>query len=1364
MADFSPAEENTRLRALRELEGADTPDEPAFDELAELAAQVCGTPAALITLLDEKRLRFKARVGIQWRETDRESSFCAEAIQGQRPLIVPDARADARFATHALVVGEPGIRFYAGAPLINRAGEAFGALEVMDFQPRTLTNLQVSALQKLAHQVVAQLELRAVLQQQRAATEQAVAASEQQVRQETVEELMQIFSVCDDLVCTGTMDGRFRWVNPSFQRVLGYTPEELYGRSVFELMHPDDRAATERELERLSRGEPSVSFVNRYRTKDGQWRWLEWNTVPASEAGVIYGVARDQTVAHHLRHQSDTERDVLEALAQGAPLPQALDRLLRAVENAFPDVRGSVQLLGRKGRRLWHVAAPSLPPEVARAIDGLPIGPDVGACGAAADSGELVVVENIGTDFRFGRWRELAARHELRACWSMPIRAASGRVLGTFALYHRRCTPPTDDELEYVARATYLAGLVVERHQLVEHLRESERNLQAAQELAGLGSFDIDLHSGRRWWSPQMYRLFGIDPREEPPSVEQFDSWLGPDSRRTMTEAVERARNGGKPVTVEYSTVGEPELRRHFQAIFTFRTEPGGTAERIVGTTRETTSEKRAQLALQTSEERFRQLAENIREVFWILDTRSGQLVYVSPAYEQLWGRSVESLLADQAQWVRSIHPDDRERVERAVATIRATGVLDEMYRVVRPDGSVRWIHDRAFPIAGEAGELERVVGVADDVTAQKETEHALREQERRLAALIGNLPGVTYRCRNDENWTAEFVSSVITEVFGYSRDDLLEGRIHFNDMIHPEDRDSIRRAVDEALATRARYKTEFRMRTAAGDERWIRDHGYGVYNDRGETVAVEGFLQDITERRRANEAIRVSELRMRMFVEDARDAVLQLTPNLTIEMLNPAFESITGWPRARWIGRSFFDLVEEPARGRARQVFQRLLRGEKIPAFELSLLRPGGGHVVLEFTAAPEHADGRMAGLMAIGRDLTARKNLEEQLQQAQRMESVGQLAGGIAHDFNNILAVILMQSSLIENLENPSEAIREGLQQIKLAAERAAGLTRQLLTFSRRQHMQLRDIDASQVVEDLGKMLRRILGEDIELHIQTSQNLPLVHADVGMFEQVIMNLVVNARDAMPHGGRLTITTTSEESPSDESIALPGRQVVLTVEDTGMGIPPEVLPRIFEPFFTTKDVGKGTGLGLATVYGIVRQHGGTVKVRSVPGEGSTFRIELPAVERGESAAQRGTPHVDLGGGNETILVVEDEAVVRGLVRTVLEQKGYRVIEAVSGVAAHELWQERGASFDLLLTDMVMPGGLSGRELAKRIHLERPYLPVIYTSGYSADAVSEGFPLREGVNFLQKPFGPLRLLSAVRTALDEAAVQREQML
>jgi len=391
--------------------------------------------------------------------------------------------------------------------------------------------------------------------------------------------------------------------------------------------------------------------------------------------------------------------------------------------------------------------------------------------------------------------------------------------------------------------------------------------------------------------------------------------------------------------------------------------------------------------------------------------------------------------------------------------------------------------------------------------------------------------------------------------------------------------------------------------------------------------------------------------------------------------------------------------------------------------------------------------------------RDITERKHVEDQLRQIQKMDSIGHLAGGVAHDFNNLLAVIQGYLYIVLEGGDLSEETRGNLNHALSATERGANLTRQLLLFSRKQPAQLQSLCLNEAIDNLAKLLRRIIGEDIRLQIDSQSRLPMVEADPGMMEQVVMNLAVNARDAMPTGGLMTITTARVTVDSEQALRNPqartGEFVRFSVQDTGCGIPPGILPRIFEPFFTTKCAGKGTGLGLATVFGIVSQHRGWIEVESQMGKGTVAKVYLPASAQPAVRGDNEEDQITLRPGSGTILLVEDDVSLRGLTRILLEEQGYRVLEAGSGVEALSVWEDHQCQIDLLFTDMILPDGFTGRELAKELKARKPGLKVIYTSGYALDLDGTGLILREGLNFLQKPAKPEKIIQTVQDLLLE---------
>ena len=515
------------------------------------------------------------------------------------------------------------------------------------------------------------------------------------------------------------------------------------------------------------------------------------------------------------------------------------------------------------------------------------------------------------------------------------------------------------------------------------------------------------------------------------------------------------------------------------------------------------------------------------------------------------------------------------------------------------------------------------------------QAEENLRESQRALATLMSNLPGMAYRCRNDRDWTMEFVSEGCVELTGYQAADLIHNnKIAYARLIHPEDEQVVWDDVQAAVTNKEPFRLVYRIRTAAGQEKWVWEQGRGIFSDHGDLLALEGFITDVTER-----------------------------------------------------------------------------------------------------------------------------KHLEEQLRHAQKMEAVGQVAGGVAHDFNNVLTAILGQLELIKSRPDSRERVKEGLAHIDQATQRAAALTRQLLAFSRRQVIKPEVLDLNQILEEIEPMLRHLIGEGVTLEANLAPGLGHVRADAGQIEQIVMNLVVNARDAMPDGGKLIIETTNvdldDKYVAAHAGAQGGRHVLLTVSDTGCGMSAEVVERIFEPFYSTKAPGKGTGLGLWTVFGIVRQSGGNIWVYSEPDQGTTLKTYLPAVAEAVSARPAATRPAARG-GTESILIVEDEKMVRELASSILRDRGYNVLVAGNGKTALELSAGHSGPIDLLITDVVMPD-MNGADVAKALSQARPGLRVLFVSGHPSNVLAHHGVLTDEVELLDKPFGAEDLLHRVRELLDRDA-------
>jgi len=658
--------------------------------------------------------------------------------------------------------------------------------------------------------------------------------------------------------------------------------------------------------------------------------------------------------------------------------------------------------------------------------------------------------------------------------------------------------------------------------------------------------------------------------------------------------------------------------------------------------------------------------------------------------------------------------------------------------------------------------------------------------------------------------------SPQLNAIFGFDEQKLITVA-EFVGAIHPDDRDRVAAALDAGLRSHTpRIELEYRVLGPGRAVRHLVATATVFADAAGEPTQVFGTVQDVTARVVAAQSARhlnrtycvlsdIDQLLIRTrdeeklcsgacdiavaaggfllawlgYTDESCTSVAIRGFAATAPEVRPVLEEILGPTRPECVFtceairagtiQSCNDIATDPAAASWRQAA--LVHGYRsMVALPLKVDDGVIGSFNL-YAGVPDYFDAeelrlldRLAHDIAFGikvcRREAAAQELEERLRQSQKMEAIGQLAGGVAHDFNNIVAVVRLQADLLAMSPHLPPSVYDGLQQIRGAAERAAELTRQLLMFSRRQLIQTQAVEVNQRIGDLARMLQRMITEAVELRLDLHPAPLHISADPSMFDQIVMNLAINARDAMPRGGRLSVRTRPRVlragDPAVQPDLPPGAYVEIMLADTGTGIPAEVLPHIFEPFFTTKAAGKGTGLGLATVFGVVKQHHGAIRLNTEVGHGTVFEILLPAIVVAPVAPAKGLPP-ESAGGCESILVVEDEPSVRLVTRAILERYGYTVLEAADGVQALVAWQQARDRITLLVTDLVMPGGLSGQDLARRLRLERPQLQVVYTSGYNDDVAGRPLELHRGEKFLQKPFPPDQLLNAVRELLDRAA-------
>lgn len=919
-----------------------------------------------------------------------------------------------------------------------------------------------------------------------------------------------------DAIIAHELDGTVTHWNGGAERMFGYPAAEMIGRPITTIIPDSRRDEGARTLAAVARGEPVEPIETQRVARDGRVIDVSVTASPIrADDGAVVGAAnviRDVTA----------QVDQAHALARLTRLYAALSQVNQAIvwtPGRDELLQRICRVLGEHGgfRMIWvgwhdpgtHQLVPvavwgdegGYTSRIRVFADDRPEGR--GPSGTAFREGRPVITNDSLSDPSTLPWRDEVIRRGYRSSAAFPIRSR-GAVCAVLNVYSDERDFFQEREIELLVEAASdisfaLDNIAKDEERLAaESAAESERQFSQTMVESLPGAMYFYDSQGRFLrWNRTFEQASGY-MRDEVARMHPLE-FLAPADRPLVEERIAEVFARGE------SSVEAGLLRKDGTVVpyfFTGRRVEYNGEPCLVGVGIDISRRREAEEALRESERRFQELAANVNEVFWIATAGESQVVYVSPAYEQIWGRTCAELYAASESWLASIHADDRERVRVAARTKQLGGEYDETYRIVRPDGTVRWVRDRAFPVRDATGRVERIVGVASDITE---------------------------------------------------------------------------------------------------------------------------------------------------------------------------------------------------------------------------------------------------------------RRQLEEQFRHAQKMEAVGRLASGVAHDFNNILAVIQLQAGMLVGQADPASVVAEYASEIEMAAERASNLTRQLLLFSRQQAMQPRAVDLNDVVTRITKLLQRVLGEHIGMQIALSPYPLYLHADAGMLDQVLLNLAVNSRDAMPKGGTLAIETSLVEidraAAQRSADARAGSFACLTVRDTGTGISSVDLPRIFEPFFTRKDVGQGTGLGLATVFGIVQQHEGWIDVTSQPLRGTTFRIYLPTHLAAARPATTATAEPSVRGDGEVVLLVEDETAVRAAARAALVHLGYEVIEASNGVAALETWAARRDDIDLLLTDLVMPGGMSGVELARLILRDRPDLPVVFTTGYSAEVAEPGAAMEEGVNLLYKPFAPDRLARIVRERL-----------
>jgi PAS domain S-box-containing protein len=1008
-------------------------------------------------------------------------------------------------------------------------------------------------------------------------------------------------------------------------------------------------------------------------------------------------------------------------------------------------------------------------------------------------------------------------------------------------------------------------------------------DLRLAQRIARIGNWTLDPEVGVPEWSDQIFTIYERDPDLGPIPLADYSAlYCGADLER-FTSAITAAIELGTPYDIELSPTLPSGTRKWVHAICEPEPDPGPAGHRLRGTIQDITARREAENRLHASEERFRTLVEGAMDIVFAVDAE-GRYTYVSPNWPAHLGEPADAALGSSIE--DYIHPDDYRRCLAFFREVLETGTKrpSPEYRVRRADGEVRWYVSTGSATRDATGAVTGAVGIARDVTEERQAKDALAASEARYRRLAEQFPdGALFLVGRDRRYLSangrsiaragltseQVIGRTVREVFPEvchvvepnmarafagesvtyeleyrgrlfashavpgslqdgSVDEVLivtrditeskqaeaalraqqkmladaerlahvgswvwhvkEDRWEFSEswlaihgcdsapegidevlpLAYPDDLDAIKAAMETAVSGYAPYEVEHRIiRRDTGEVRVVRAYGESTKHGDGEVVTLSGAAQDVTEQRRAEAELRESEERFRALLDNvAMVSVQGYAPDGTTIFWNEGSHQLYGYSREEALGRSLLDLIIPPEMrsGVSAAIEEMAQTGVPIPSSELELMRKDGSRVTVYSSHCILMPRGRPQELFCIDVDLTKvraaeseREALREQLAQAQKLESVGRLAGGVAHDFNNMLSVILGHVEIANLAMAPDAPERSHLEEIRKAGERSANLVRQLLAFARRQTVVPKHLDVNETIVEMLAMLRRLIGENIELVWSPGKDLEPVRMDPAQIDQLLANLVVNARDAIDGVGRIEISTRPVARTGLPADVAWDRGVAVEVRDDGHGMDAVTRDQIFEPFFTTKGVGEGTGLGLATVYGIVKQNRGTISVESSPGAGACFTVTFPAAspDAGDLIPAR-FDDAEVPKGTETVLLVEDEVAIVSMGRSMLEKLGYRVLTAENPAEAVRMAKQHQRDLRLVLTDVVMPQ-MDGRSLARLLTEEIPDLSVLYMSGYTADVISEQGVLDEGVRFLAKPFSLHDLAVAVRSALDERA-------
>ncbi len=889
----------------------------------------------------------------------------------------------------------------------------------------------------------------------------------------------------------------------------------------------------------------------------------------------------------------------------------------------------------------------------------------------------------------------------------------------------------------------------------IEQRKLVEERLELALRGADLGLWDWDITTGEVTFSDRWFTMLGYRPAELPPSVDTWRALLHTEDAPLVEEALTaHFSQQTEQYDVEFRLLNKNGSWHWVGARGrVLEWSPAGEPLRMTGTHLDIQARKVTEQELHCSQKRYELVLTGSGAGLWDwnLDTDA---CYFSPRFREMLGLSESEFPNQFNSFVERLHPDDVLRMRQTIARhISMRTPCEDEYRLRTKSGDYRWFSANGQASFDERGKAHQMAGSLIDIHERRCAEERIRENQRVLETLLGNLVGMAYRCRIDEHWTMEFVSQGCVQLTGYQPEDLVGNhRISYEEVTHPEDRQRVRDEIQAALKQGRQFELFYRIITATGTVRIVLERGIGIHSAAGQLEYLEGFITDVTEIRRSQDKI----VEQAALLDRAQDAIIVRDLQGTITYWNQGASRLYGWQQDEVLGKPVLELFyrEGSAYLKALQVLLRL--GEW--SGELHHVTRENREIIVEsrWTLLRDEKGGPKS-ILTIDTDITEKKRLEAQFLRAQRMESIGTLAGGIAHDLNNVLAPIIMSIDLLR-LSTTSKEDMDLLNQMDASAHRGADLVRQVLSFARGVGGRRISINPSYLIKEVAKIVKETFPKSITIRSDRSAELWMVSGDPTQLHQVLLNLCVNARDAMPEGGTLSLLAENVELDATGAARLEnghaGQFVRFIVEDTGTGIPDELLGKIFEPFFTTKEIGKGTGLGLSTVMAIVRSHGGFIQVESAVDQGSSFQVYLPtSTQRSETGAGEPAAGVPRGQG-ECILIVDDEPSVRSVLKNTLTAYGYTVLLAENGAEGLACYERERERIRVIITDMMMPV-MDGPTMINTLCSMQARQPIIASSGLN-ESINLGKITAAGVNhFLAKPYSAETVLRALHEVLNQ---------